>query len=37
MDISRITHTNLDVKQERRIDDYWNIADLWTGFTEFTL
>ena len=25
IDVSRITHTNLDVKQERRIDDYWNI------------
>ena len=25
IDISRTTHTNLDVKQERRIDDYWNI------------
>ena len=37
------THTNLDVKQERRIDDYWNIdgsrdlSDPWTGFTQFTL
>ena len=35
-------HTNLDVKQERRIDDYWNIdgprdlSDSWTGFTQFT-
>ena len=33
----------MDVKQERRIDDYWNIdgsRDLsgsWTGFTQFTL
>ena len=25
IDVSRTTHTNLDVKQERRIDDYWNI------------
>ena len=24
IDVSRTTHTNLDVKQERRIDDYWN-------------
>ena len=24
-DVSRTTHTNLDVKQKRRIDDYWNI------------
>ena len=43
IDVSRTTHTNLDVKQERRIDDYWNIdgsTDLsgsWTGFTQFTL
>ena len=41
--VSRTTHTNLDVKQEKRIDDYWNIdgsRDLsgpWTGFTQFTL
>ena len=25
IDVSRTTHTNLDVKQENRIDDYWNI------------
>ena len=43
IDVSRITHTNLDVKQEKRIDDYWNIdvsrdlSDPWTGFTQFTL
>ena len=42
-DVSRTTHTNLDVLQERRIDDYWNIdgasdlSDSWTGFTQFTL
>ena len=42
-DVSRTTHTNLDVKQEKRIDDYWNIdgsrdlSDYWTGFTQFTL
>ena len=24
-DVSRTTHTNLDVKRERRIDDSWNI------------
>ena len=42
IDVSRTTHTNLDVKQERRIDDYWNIdgsrdlSDSWTGFTQFT-
>ena len=43
IDVSRTTHTNLDVKQEKRIDDYWNIdgsRDLsgsWTGFTQSTL
>ena len=25
IDVSRTTRTNVDVKQERRIDDYWNI------------
>ena len=43
IDVSRTTHTNLEVKQERRIDYYWNIdgsrdlSDSWTGFTQFTL
>ena len=43
IDVCRTTHTNLDDKQEKRIDDYWNIdgsrdlSDLWTGFTQFTL
>ena len=43
IDVSRTTRTKLDVKQERRIDDYWNIdgsRDLsgsWTGFTRFIL
>ena len=43
IDASRTSHTNLDVKQEKRIDDYWNIdgsrdlSDPWTGFTQFTL
>ena len=33
----------MDVKQEKRIDDYWNIdgsrdlSDPWTGVTQFTL
>ena len=40
IDVSRTTHTNLDVKQEKRIDDCWNIdesrelSDYWTGFTQ---
>ena len=43
IDVTRTTHTNLDVKQEKRIDDLWNIggsrhlSDPWTGFTQFTL
>ena len=43
IDVTRTTHTNLDVKQEKRIDDYWNIdgsrdlSDPWTGFTQFAL
>ena len=38
IDVSRTAHTNLYVKQERRIDEYWNIdgaralSDSWTGF-----
>ena len=42
IDVTRTTHTNLDVKQEKRIDDYWiidgsrDLSDLWTGFTQFT-
>ena len=43
IDVSRTTQTNLDVKQEKRIDDYWNIdgsrdlSDPWTSSTQFTL
>ena len=43
IDVSRTTHTNLDVKQEKRIDDHWNtdgprdLSDPWIGFTQFTL
>ena len=43
IDVSRTTHTNLDVKQEKRIDDYWNIdgsrdvSDYLTGFTQFII
>ena len=25
IDVTRTTHTNLDVKLEKRVDDYWNI------------
>ena len=40
INVSRTTQTNLDVLQESRIDDYWNIdgsrdvSDSWTGFTQ---
>ena len=43
IDVSRTTHTNLDVEQENRIDDYWNIdgsrdlSDSWKGFTQLAL
>ena len=43
IDVSRTTQTSLDVIQERRIDDFWNIdgsrdlSDSWTGVTQFTL
>ena len=43
IDVTRTTRKNLDVKQEKRIDGYWNIdgsrdlSDPWTGFTQFTL
>ena len=39
----RRTNTILDVLQESRFDDYWNIdgdwdlAEPWTGFTQFTI
>ena len=42
-DVIRSTHTDLDVAQEKRIDDCWNVdgdrslSDSWTGFTRFTL
>ena len=43
IDVSRTTQTNLDLMQESRIDDHWNIdgsrdlPDSWTGVTQFTL
>ena len=43
IDVSRTTQTNLDVKQERRIDECCNIDgsrdlfDYWTGFIHFIL
>ena len=43
IDVNRSTHTDLDVAQEKRIDDHRNVdgnrslSDSWTGFTRFTL
>ena len=43
IDVTTATETNLDVLQERDIDDYWNVdanrslSDSWKGFTKFTL
>ena len=43
IDVSRTTHTNFDLKQEKRIDEYLNIdgfrdlSDPWRGFTQVTL
>ena len=43
IDVTRTTHTNLVVKQGKRIDDNWNIdgsrdlTDPWTGFIQLTL
>ena len=42
-DVTRTTHTTLDVLQESRFADYWNIdvnrnlPKSWTGFTKFTI
>ena len=42
-DVTRTSHTNLDVLQEKRIDNFWNVdddrlvSDSRTGFTRFTL
>ena len=41
--MTRATCATLDVLQEKRIDDYWNVhanrslSDSWKGFTKFTL
>ena len=41
-DVTRDTHTDLDVMQGKRVDDYWNVdlnrslSDSWKGFTKFT-
>ena len=43
IDVTRSAHTDLDVMQEKRTDDYRNVdsnkhlSDSWRGFTKFTL
>ena len=43
IDVSRTTQTSMDVSQEIRIDDYWNIdvdrnlSDSWIGFMKFII
>ena len=37
IDVTRSTHTNLDVMRETRTNDCWRtLSDSWTGFTKFT-
>ena len=42
-DVTKSTHTDLDVLQEKRIDHYWNLdsskhlSDSWRDFKKFTL
>ena len=43
IDVTRTTHTSLDVLLETQIDDHWNVeierepSDAWTGFTRFMI
>ena len=43
IDVTRSTCIDLDVMQEKRVDDCWNVdsnrslSDSWKGFTKFTL
>ena len=43
IDVTWSTHTDLDVLQEKKMDDYWNVdsskhlSDSWRGLTKFTL
>ena len=42
IDVTGATHTNLDVLQEKRVDDCWNVdvnrslTESWKGFMKFT-
>ena len=43
IDVTRSTHIDLDVSQQKRIDDFWNVdssrhfSNCWREFTKFTL
>ena len=43
VDVTRTTYISLDILQEIRFNDYWNVdvdrtsSDSWTGFMKFTL
>ena len=43
IDVTRSTHADLDVMQEKRVDDCWNVvsnrslSDTWKSFTKFNL
>ena len=43
IDVTRSTHSDLDVMQEKRVNDCWivdsvrSLSDMWKGFTKFTL
>ena len=43
IDVTRSTHTDLDVLQEKRVDDCWSVdsnrslSDSWKSFTKVTL
>ena len=43
IDVTRSTHTDLDVMQEKRVDENWildsnrSLSDSWKGFTNFIL
>ena len=43
IDVTRTTHTSLDVLLQKQIEDHWNLdgerelSDAWTGFTRIVL
>ena len=43
IDVTRSIYTDLDVMQEKRVDDYWNVdsnrslSESWKGFAKLTI